>query len=152
VSGYRRDVGVGSICLVLVAATLGVGATAEVTLAQDSGATPPQEGCSAVGCISGISLIVRRVPRGAHRLTLCVLGRCDAMPANKNWFASVKVPCAKKRRRVRVSVGVADAAGFLMARVTRRVRTQVVQPNAPCGPTCYERTVRLNGLKLVALR
>lgn len=116
-------------------------------------ATPSATGestvCTAVGCSSGVSLDVKKLPKGATKLTFCVGDRCRRVGLGKK--ATPKIGC-DGGPSARVSVLARDAKNRKVAHLSRKIPLTMEQPNGPeCPPTCYVGQVRLDGKRLVLI-
>jgi hypothetical protein len=116
-------------------------------------ATPHATGepivCTAIGCSSGVSLDVKKVPKGATKLTFCVADRCRRVGLDKKF--PTRIGC-DGGTSASVSVIARDAENRKVARLSRQVPLTMQQPNGPdCPPTCFVGHVRLDGKKLVLM-
>jgi len=112
-------------------------------------ATPRQQqtteqGCTEIGCTSGISAQVSDVhgDRRAAYVTLCMNSDCHRL-TTKTDVVTVLEPSVSTPERVRVRLRVLDKHHHLLKQATRLATLTRTQPNGPCcPPTCFSAAFR----------
>ena len=110
---------------------------------------PAQQPCTRIGCESGVSVAIGRLPVGAAVVEVCVGTRCRrARLAQPRRIVFVPVR-ASSPRVVAVRVRAYSSGGRLVFSTSRRVGLRALQPNGrDCPPTCYYRALALTGGRL----
>lgn len=134
-----------------------VAAVAAVTLVSACGS---QLACTAVGCVSGISVIAPAVVAGhtVTALTICGVGSCRTDPVTdvpSGVLANISVPTSSlpPTHRVTVTVNVLDAAGAVLVTAHGQIALAESTPNGPnCGPVCYFNSVSVTSDGRLSIR
>jgi hypothetical protein len=110
---------------------------------------PPAQACTLIGCESGVSVRIGRLPVRAEVIEVCVGTRCRrARLATPPRIVFVPVQ-ASSPRVVLVRVRGFSGSGRLVFSTSRRVGLRALQPNGPdCPPVCYHRALALTGGQL----
>lgn len=148
----RRRVFVVFGVIVLVGAGFGIAAL--------TGGTDAPRFCTAMGCSSGVSIDIKRLPKDlptARRLTVCVAGQCSPDTVYETRRAEGQyVPkpfnyADGKARKLHglgpymVTVTVTDRHGEVLLSAHRMVTMRRYYPNGEgCGGPCFVASLKLN--------
>ena len=154
-----KRLGLGAALVVAALLAAGCGGGGAGDSGQSQGPGSPGSGadgggavaCTEIGCDSGLFLdlspIAAKMP-DAKKVEVCLEDRCQTF-SPKESLAMVVDHRLKSEQSVTVTLTATDAAGHVVFRESKSVRSQRAQPNGHgCPPVCFQVPLKLDAQTL----